>query len=284
MEAYSVLTSVYRSEEPAYFRLALESVCGQTLPPEEIVVVCDGALTPELDAVLAEFDGAYPGLFHVIRQAENRGLGLALQAGLPACRNEYVSRMDTDDISLPNRMELQLAYLDSHPEISVLGGQIAEFDQEPEEIVGYRQVPVSPEEVRKYAARRNPMNHMTVVMRKSHVLAAGNYQPCEKFEDYYLWARLLSQGRSLANLDQVCVLARVGRGMYQRRGGLTYFSQTLELEKHLLSAGICSRAQYVSNLLVRFCGTVLIPDRFRRHAYNAFLRKRGRDGSQTEET
>ena len=160
---YSVLMSVYVKENAEFFSAAVESMLYQSCPPTQFVLVCDGPLTLALDKVIDGF--TYPDLFRILRLPVNQGLGVALQEGLSACDCELVARMDSDDIALPLRMEHQLAAMNADPGLSVVGGQIAEFTGTMGNIQGYRMVPVSPEKIRQSAARRNPMNHMTVLLR-----------------------------------------------------------------------------------------------------------------------
>lgn len=192
--SYSVLMSVYAKENANYLSAAIESMLCQSCPPTQFVLVCDGPLTPALDKVIIDFTAAHPDLFRILRLPENQGLGFALQEGLSACECQLVARMDSDDIALPLRMEHQLAAMVADPCLDVVGGQIAEFVGDPRNIQGYRMVPISPEEVRQRAVRRNPINHMTVLFRRDAVLAAGNYQDMKGFEDYFLWGRMLASG------------------------------------------------------------------------------------------
>lgn len=274
MKAYSVLMSVYVKEKATYLQEAIKSMLNQTIPPSDFVLVCDGPLTPELDCVIKEFTDQYPTLFQVIRLPENRGLGEALHIGTQICKNKIVARMDSDDIAVPERMEWQISVLDERKEISAVGGQIQEFFETQENPGRCRVVPTAPEEIRQVAARRNPMNHMTVTFRKEAVMAAGGYMSFDRFEDYYLWIRMLAMGFQLLNLDKICVCARVDMDMYQRRGGWSYFCQTLRLERYLRAAKLCSRTQFVTNVAVRFCGTVLLPNRVRQYFYLTMLRER----------
>lgn len=274
MEKYSVLMAVYYREKPAHLRQAVESMLAQTAPPEEFVLVCDGPLTPELDSVIAEFCSRNPPLFQVVRLEQNRGLGAALNAGLLRCSNELVARMDSDDMALPDRMERQLEKLRKHPQISALGGQIAEFDTSPQRITAYRTVPCHSGEIREYLRSRSPMNHTTVVLRKSHVLQVGGYREVPGFEDYFLWGRLLSAGFRLRNIPQVCCAVRADEGMYVRRGGVIYFRNAVKLEGFLLEQNLITRQEYWRNVLIRFGGTVLLPSFARRWAFQKFLRKR----------
>lgn len=274
MEKYTVLMSVYHKENVGYFREAVESMIKQTYPPNEMVVVCDGPLTEELDLQIDRFDKKYPNLFKIVRLEQNQGLGKALAAGLLECTNDLVARMDTDDIAIPERMEWQISFMAEHEDISIVGGQIQEFNEIIENKLGCRYVAVQPDMVRKLAANKNPMNHMTVTFRKQHVLAAGNYQEYDRFEDYYLWARMLAKGYKLANLDRICVYARVNGAMYKRRAGWDYYRQTVKMQKYLLEAGISNKKQYVRNLVVRFLGVVVVPNWLREKLYNNLMRRK----------
>ena len=123
---FSVLMSLYKNEKPEYLREALDSVLNQTLLPDEIVIVEDGPLTEELNAVLKEYKEKNSSI-RLIPFAKNRGLGLALRDGIVECKNEWIARMDTDDICKPERFEKQLAYLENHKDIVLLGTAIEEF-------------------------------------------------------------------------------------------------------------------------------------------------------------
>lgn len=107
--AYSVLMSVYSKENPAWLKLAIESIQDQTLPTSDFVLVCDGPLTPELDGVIAEKHCQMGEILMVVRLEKNVGLGNALNEGIKHCRNELVARMDSDDIAYPDRCEKQVA-------------------------------------------------------------------------------------------------------------------------------------------------------------------------------
>ena len=101
---FSVLMSLYKHDKPEYLRQALDSILHQTVIADEIVIVEDGELTPDLYQTLDDYQNQYP---HIRRLPfkENRGLGLALRDGVLACRYEWIARMDTDDIAKPERFE-----------------------------------------------------------------------------------------------------------------------------------------------------------------------------------
>ena len=192
--------------------------------------------------------------------------------GLSACDCELVARMDSDDIALPLRMEHQLAAMNADPGLSVVGGQIAEFTGTMGNIQGYRMVPVSPEKIRQSAARRNPMNHMTVLFRKADVLTAGGYQDLKGFEDYFR----VGPCWQLAAVWQICRRYASWPGYPDSRraavGGII-FCQTVRLEHALRTCGLIGAGTYCQNLLIRFGGTVLLPDALRQRVYQRFLRR-----------
>ena len=104
---FSVLMSIYHREQPEFLRQCLQSLCAQTLAADEVVLVYDGLLTPQLEAVAKGFQAALP--LKIVRLAENVGLGRALNEGLAHCSHDWVFRMDGDDICLPERFAFQAA-------------------------------------------------------------------------------------------------------------------------------------------------------------------------------
>lgn len=273
MEKYSVLMSLYKKEHPEYLRLALNSMIHQTVAPDEIVLIEDGPLTEELYAVVDEYISNYPNLFHIVINQENLGLGLALNQGLKACRNELVARMDTDDISKPERCEKQLLFFDNHPNITILGGQIEEFITSTDEIVGKRIVPKNDGDLKEYMKKRCPFNHMTVMFKKSDILKAGNYQDWFWNEDYYLWIRLAQSGLVFANIADTLVYVRVGSEMYQRRGGLQYFKSEAGIQKYMLDNKMISIPRYLINVSERLILQILMPNCIRGWIFKKFARK-----------
>lgn len=269
MEKYSVLMSLYKKEHPEYLRLALDSMINQTVKPDEIVLVEDGPLTDELYAVVEE----YKEHLTTVVNEKNLGLGLALNEGLKACRNELVARMDTDDISTHDRCEKQLVYFEKHHDLTILGGQIEEFIDSPSKIVGKRVVPCTDQELKQYMKKRCPFNHMTVMFKKSEIIKAGNYQDWFWNEDYYLWIRLALKGAEFANLAETLVHTRVGADMYQRRGGDKYFKSEIGIQKLMLEKKMIGYGTYLSNCGKRLIVEKLMPNKIRGWVFQKFARE-----------
>ena len=269
---FSVLMSVYKNEKAEFFKQAVDSVIHQTLPPSEIVLVRDGAVYDELQAAIDQYLEKYPELFTYIPLEQNGGLGNALRTGMERCRYDLVARMDTDDISVPDRFEKQVRFLSANPDTDVVGGNIAEFMTTPDEIIDERIVPGTHEEIVAYMKGRNPFNHMSVMFRKPAVLKAGSYQDFYLFEDWYLWLRMYLSGAKFANLDAILVQVRVS-DMANRRGGMRYYKSCKKLLKFMKHNHIIGFAAYCKSCTIRFCGYVLLPNRVRAWTYRKMLRK-----------
>ncbi len=269
---YCVLMSVYKKEKADYFRAAVESMLRQTVPPAQIVIVCDGPLTAQLEQEIYRFEASHPGLFDIVRLKENVGLGYALNEGLKECRYEYIARMDTDDISLPERCGMQLKSMRKH-NADICSGTVAEFSSDPKDIEAYKTLPVSHREIMQYARTRNPFNHPCVMYRRSAVAKAGGYRDYKFFEDYQLWVRLLQSGAKGHNLAKPLLLMRTGGGMYSRRGGWEYLKCARQMEKFKLESSFCSRREYLKRMGA-FCLFCMVPVGLREKLYKTFLRKR----------
>jgi glycosyltransferase involved in cell wall biosynthesis len=269
--ALSVLMSVYHRESPAFLAQSLTSLVSQTLLADEVLIVKDGPLGDALELVINSFRSTLP--IRTVTLENNIGLGLALQRGVLECRNELIARMDCDDICLPDRFQKQQQFMATRPEIDLSGACIAEFIADPANLYAVRRLPQGDADLRRWAIRRNPLNHMTVMFRKTAVLRAGNYQPMRGFEDYYLWARMLMAGSRIANLDDTLVHARCGNGMPARRGGLSYVRDELRFQLMLRRIGFLGIGDCALNILTR-TPVRLMPTSLREQLYRRVLRTR----------
>lgn len=285
----SVLMSLYIKEKPEYFRASMDSILAQTYPADEIVLIEDGPLTEELYAAVADYEEKcnrnpnegesiddnqatrqYPRLvIHAFEQ--NQQLGRALAKGVELCSNELIARMDTDDIAMPERLRIQTAYMEQHPEVSVVGGAIREFNDEgTTDRVKY--MPGTQEEVKQYIKLRNPLNHMTVMYRRSAILEAGNYQHFPFLEDYSLWSRMVSEDYQIRNMDEVLVRARTSMGLVRRRSGWSYYKNFKKLRKMQHELKLTSTGEYIKAQVGTF-GMIMMPGWVKEMAYRRVLRK-----------
>ena len=272
MTSFSVCMSVYHGDNASFFKEAINSLYAQTRQPDEIVLVVDGPVGEEINLVIASFESSHDS-FKVIRLAKNSGHAIARQTGLDAAQHEYIAIMDSDDIAVSDRFEKQMAYIEAHPEVDALGGQIDEFIGEPSNVVGSRLVPLTDNEIKGYLKSRCPMNLVTVMLKKAAVQEAGGYIDWYCEEDYYLWVRMTEQGMIFANLPDNLVNVRVGDEMYQRRGGMRYFKSEAKLQRYMLSHGIISIPKYCYNVAIRLAVQVLMPNSVRGWVFKTFARK-----------
>lgn len=269
--SYSVLMSIYKKENPAFLIQSLDSILNQTVFPSEIVMVKDGLLTRELEAVLEEYDSKFPGLFNFVSYDINHGLGYALHQGMLACSNEIVARMDTDDVARPDRMEKQLVAIESG--LDMVGSDVIEFVTSPDNPVAITDLPKGIDAIRSYSRRRNPFRHPSMTFRKSKVIEAGNYSPqFLYFEDWDLFNRMLACGCQADNLSEPLVAMRVSDDFYSRRGGVQYLKYAKAFKRAQLERGYFTKRDYICSYLPHAI-VCLMPNSIRALIYRVILRR-----------
>ena len=272
MEKYSVLQTVYKSDAPDAFKLSLESMLNQTVKPDEVVLVKDGPIPETLQNVIDELDNKVPGMIVQVQLEKNMGLGLALNEGLKCCKNELVARMDSDDISLPERCGKQLAMFECNPELDIVGCPVKEFIGTPDNIVGERNVPLENEEIHKYAKRRDPFNHPTVMYKKSKVMLYGPYRDYRKNQDTALWIDMLSKGCKAANCKEYLFLFRFDEGTYRKRKSWINTKLLIQLRYEAWKSGFNS---FVDLAVIAMAQVMmfLLPISFQKFVYKKILRR-----------
>jgi glycosyltransferase involved in cell wall biosynthesis len=213
----------------------------------------------------------------VISKRQSAGLAAALNAGLWACKYAWIARMDSDDIALPDRFQKQIDYLNAHPDIDVLGGAIAEFEQKPGDIRSYRPVCLTHKEIAAMAKLRTPMNHQSVLYSKKAIERVGAYSVnYGKLEDYKLWVDIIRSGARLANLDDVLVFVRIGNGFIKRRSNRSEILDWDRLQKNMLKNRFINKKQAFRNCLY-IRAFIFMPGWMKRIVYKTFLRKRNHE-------
>ena len=270
---FSVLMCVYKNDNSTYFKQALESVSNQTVRPSEIVLVIDGPIPKETRDNINDFALKNQDVFNIIDLKVNVGHGKAKNIGLEKCTYELVAIMDSDDICTKDRFEKQLLYFKKHPKTSILGGIISEFSKNINISLGRRSLPSTHSEIKKFLKMRCPMNHMTVMFKKSKVIEAGGYLDWHYNEDYYLWIRMYLSGAIFSNLNDVIVYARVSDEFYSRRGGWKYFVSESKLQYFMFQKNIINIFRLSFNILIRFFVQFVVPNKFREWLFLNFFRK-----------
>ena len=268
---FSVLMSLYIKEKKEYFEACMESMIGQTVHPTEIVIVFDGPLSKELKESVFQYQNQHPGWIKIIDNKQNKGLGLALADGVPACTYDLIARMDTDDIARKDRFEKQLKMFMKNPKIDICGSHIIEFEGNINNKLSERKVPLKHSDIAKYQRQRSAFNHMTVMYKKSAVLRAGNYEHCPLMEDDMLWIRMLISGAMCANIDDYLVYARTGYAMIERRGGWEYYKKYKDAKKKILATGYISKWDYYKTVGIQLVVT-MVPRKVRLYIFTKLLR------------
>lgn len=268
----SVLMSTYKNDDAIYLKESIDSILNQTLRPDEIVIVIDGAIPKVNMDILLDYS-RNNSLIKLIKLKKNVGLGLALNRGVKECKNELIARMDSDDIADTNRLKLQYDAINKY-DCDIVGGNISEFVGDKKNIVSYRIVPELDENIKKYMKQRCPMNHVTVMFRKKSVLEAGNYMSWHYNEDYILWIKMFENGCKFYNIQKNLVNVRVGEEMYKRRGGLKYFKSEQNIQKYMLKNNIINYPTYLINIIKRFLLQVVLSNNMRQFVFKNFARKK----------
>ena len=273
MEKYSVLMSVYYKENPLWLKESIESMLNQTVRCDEFIIVKDGKLTDELNNIIEKYVKEHKGLFKIIELKENQGLGIALKIGMENCKNEFVARMDSDDYSVPERCEKELKMFEKNPNLHIIGSNIAEFIDDIENVVSYRELPINDKEIKQFAKRRNPFGHPSVMFRKSKVMEAGNYRNYYLCEDYDMWIRMIKHNANCLNFKEILVYMRVSKDFYKRRGGIKYLKTILKFKREQYKSGFYSLKDYIisSTASIAIC---LMPNTLRDLIYRKLLRKK----------
>lgn len=267
---FSVSMCVYGGDNPAFFKEAVDSIVNQTKKPTEVVIVVDGPVSNETDKILEEL--SKNDLFKILRLDTNQGHGIARKTGLENCSNELVAIMDADDISVSDRFEKQIKFFVENFDVDIVGGQIAEFVDDTNDVVGKRIVPLEDNSIKRYMKKRCPMNQTTVMFKKKSVEDSGGYIDWFCDEDYYLWIRMAQHNMKLANIDEPLVYTRVADDMYQRRGGIKYFKSEAKLQKYMLDNRIIGFGTYLNNVSKRLILQVFMPNKLRGWVFQKFAR------------
>lgn len=275
---YSVLMSLYKKEKPNYLIDSVESMLNQTIPPKQIVIVLDGEVTFELEKVINHYTENFNDLFTIVPLKQNIGLGLALNQGLEQCKYELIARMDTDDISYPERCELQLQEFENDVELDIVGTLTSEFYDTPEKVETIRVVPEHHNDIIRFSKRRSPFNHPTVMYKKTSVLSVGGYRDIIRNEDIDLFVRMFEKGSKSKNIQRQLLYFRSNEESYKRRKSWVNNSNYIKVIYSFWKRGYSSFWDLIFVVFAQV-GMYLAPTWLLKMISNNFLRKKGSRGA-----
>lgn len=251
--------AVYDGVSPVHLREALAGLERQSRMPDEVLLVADGRLTPELDRVIEQVQNAGGLNLRRVDIARRSGAGIARAMGVRVATTDYIAIADADDVSLPFRLEAQAAVLDSG-DADAVGAAMHESDADVGTALGVRRLPQSHPEIARLARMNNPVNHPTLMFRRANVLEVGNYRDIPWLEDYDLVVRLLARGHRLHNLPAILVSYRGGAAAQRRRRARSIGRAEWKLQQTLRAEGLISGRRMLANFAVRSAYR-LVPDR-----------------------
>lgn len=236
----SLLMSIYNKVSPDALKDCLTSLANQTRLPQQFVIVKDGPLTSELEELVNNFSEQFSNITQIINIKTNQGLINALNTGLNHCTEDWIIRMDADDIAMLWRIERQMGYLESHPDIDVLGSAMLEFEESPSKPLRLKPVVSGHERIVKQLAIRNPINHPSACIRKTSLIEIGGYPNLYLLEDYFLWAKMINANARFHNLEEALISYRFDDSTLVRRRGRQNFNNECKLRwwiyQHQLSS------------------------------------------------
>jgi glycosyltransferase involved in cell wall biosynthesis len=258
---FSVLMSVYKKENPEYFDLAMKSIWDdQILKPNEIVLVQDGELTDELYKVVEKWINKLGDRLILVKLKQNVGFAKALNEGLKYCNFDLVARMDTDDISKPERFKKQIKFMIKNPNICCCGSYVEEFNDNFKQVI---KLPLDTDTMLNFIKLRNPICHPSVIFRKSIIEEVGGYPENLRLgQDYGLWSILLARGYRIENIPEVLLRLRANNDFFKRRGWDSFKYEVLVLN-----------IQYNENLINIFQYSKAFSLRFLLRLSPVFLKK-----------
>ena len=215
MPKVSILMGIYNCAPT--LREAVESILSQTFTDWELILCEDGS-RDDTYAIAQEYRRAHPDRIILLRNEKNMGLNHTLNRCLQAASGEYCARRDGDDLSLPDRFEKQVAFLDAHPEYAIVSTPMIFFDEQGE--WGRNQMIERPQ--RDDFIHHSPVHcHAPCMIRREAYLAVGGYTEdlrMLRFEDVNLWYKLYAAGYQGYNLSEPLYMMRDGREAAGRRG------------------------------------------------------------------
>ena len=230
MKKIAVLLPVYKKDNPTFFIASVESLLNQTLQDFKIFLGVDGPIIGKLDELVMRCETN--NKFYVARFNENRGLACVLNDLIAVAEEqgyEYFARMDADDVCVNTRFEKQIAFLQEHPEVDVVGGKIEEIDECGKRTGKSVTYPLTHEKCRKFFRYRDPLAHPATFFRKRYFDKAKGYRPeYRKNQDTMLWLDGFMRGCIFANLPETVLLFRVANDFYGRRDGMKRAKQMLK--------------------------------------------------------
>lgn len=271
---FSVLMTTYYKETETNLRRSLDSILfEQSVIPNQMVLVFDGPVPQALVQVAEQAKEKFSNEMIILQLPENVGQSGASLAGIQLCTCPLLARMDSDDVSEPDRFEKELRVFEEHPEVDVVGGWIGEFTDDENTIYQLRKVPRTDSEIKRGLRFRNTVNNVSIMMKREKVLKAGGYTQRSANEDYSLYVQMCIDGAIFYNIPEVLVRVRIGNGMTSRRRDMNIFYDWVKDQRKMLASGNTTVLHFCVSIAGCF-GFVVMPNSLKSILYRLFLRRK----------
>lgn len=268
----SVVMAVYKNDNSLFFEESIKSLLIQTCLPNEIIIVIDGFVSSEINTVLHKYHDNK--LFSFIRLSENKGLANALNVGVESAKNDFIARMDADDICFHDRLEKQINFM-IEENLDIVGGQIIEFGKNVKDIISERKVPLNHNDMIKFLKLRSPFSHPTVLFKKCVFNSLGGYSLKVFPEDYDFFVRAYQKGFKFGNLNENVLWFRLGYNYSEtikRRWGIKYAKNEYNLYTHFFNIGFYDVSDFLKAVALKL-PIRLLPFFLYKFIYFKILRK-----------
>ena len=250
MTTVGFLIPIWGGSEAGAVRVALSSVAHQVLQPDQIVVVVDGPSAEALDEELQVWRNRFGERLTLITLPTRSGVALALNEGLARITTDWVARMDADDYSDPHRLSEQMAYVESHPEVDVVGSWLLDYDEDCQRPDRVKMCPERHRAIVSMMWFRNPLNHPSVTFKRTAVETVGGYD-ADYGDDDHLWAKLWVSGAKYHNIPSCLVRRRRDKQLFKRRG-IRWLQSDFRVRKYLRRKGKIGWGQFVFSCTAMF--------------------------------
>ncbi len=264
MNRYNITVGIpfYGGTEPRHFADAIGSIQNQTYEPKKIHLIQDGPVSEKIEKVVRENKKKDKKIEH-IKLSEKKGLSYALNRSILQSETSFYARMDADDISHPERLEKQIKFFDSNPEIEILGTWAREFSSDPEEEDTFlKEVPTEQKEMENILHYRSPFIHPSVMFRRRVFAKIGLYPDREQVEDLCLWSQAFKKGTRTANIAEPLLYFRF-QGVVARRSSIGRIRREAKMRFGYSTFSPKLNALKVSSLMVR-----ILPEKIQEWVYS----------------
>ena len=211
----SLLLSIYKKNTNKELNRCFDSIKNQKYIPEEIILVIDGLIDKPVYLGIKKWSEVLP--IKIYKLDTNMGLAYALNYGMKHCTNDWVFRMDIDDVCANDRFLKQINIINSNSNIDILGGNILCFETFPN-FFSARTVPITYKKILRFMKYRNPVNHPTVFFNRNRIIGIGGYPNARLGQDYLLWINAVISGLTIKNMKDILVYMKVDKNTHSRRG------------------------------------------------------------------